>query len=136
MARRSGSIVLVLQGDAADKWNCGILVSPSYDDRRVLYDPFFPETDEIRELLIGRNYQVAPQTRQLKARSSQGCNLELWLLGHVKVVEAIGSDAIHADDLVHWFARSLEAAAACLCVVEPMLMVDVEFRIWPQAERL
>jgi hypothetical protein len=121
----------ILQGDGSDKWTCGVLLSPSYDDRRVLYDPFRPETEEIRELLVGRSYQVARQTRRFKARSPSGRDLELWPLGHVKVVERIGADApLHVDALVREFGQSLEVAAACLCVIEPMLMVDIEFWVW------
>lgn len=122
----------VLQGDGGDKWSCGVLLSPSYDTRRTLYDPLSDETKAIVEFLGGRNYSAVPLASKLKARHGNGWRLELWPLGHVKVVDRIDtSRATHAvGDLVFSLARFIGDAAECLFLVAPMLMVDIEIWVW------
>jgi len=122
----------VLMGDASDKWSCGVILSPTYDDRRALYDPFSPETMEIQELLIGRNYEVTRQSRKLKARhKSGGWVLELWPLGHVKVSDRLDtSSPTHMDMLIYHWGRFIGDGAACLNILAPMMKVDVELWIW------
>lgn len=120
-----------LAGDASDKWRCGVLLSPTYETGRVLYDPFIPETKEIHELLGSRAYDVVLQTRQLRARHETGRQLEFWSLGHVKVTDSINTEGgVDLGDLSHAWSRFIADAAACLCLVDPMLIVDIEMWVW------
>jgi Putative DNA-binding domain len=122
----------VLQGDGSDKWRCGVLLSPTYDDRRALYDPLGAETKEIQELLERRHYKVARQTRQLKARHGNGWDLEFWQLGHVKVSGPLDTTRPTQllGDLVFAWERFIGDAAACLNLIRPMLVVDIELSVW------
>ena len=121
----------ILQNDASDTWRCGVLLSPTYDDRRVLYDPLGPETREIEKLLQGRSYRVARQTLKLRAQHTFGRTLELWKLGHVKVFDLIETtEPTPLEDLVRAWSRFIADAAACLYLIQPMLIVDVELWVW------
>jgi hypothetical protein len=122
-----------LSGGPIDRWHYGVMLSPSYDTGRALYNPFSSETREIMEWLNKNGYLPQKRVSKLRAKHAAAWSLELWPLGHVAIVGFFLDKLLPftpVEHLVITFGRAIRDAAACLKIIEPMLMVDVAIRVW------
>lgn len=122
----------LLSGGPVDQWNYGVLLSPSHDTGRVLYDPLSPEIAEVLEWLSKNAYRPLKRVDKLIAEHNSW-SLELWRLGHIRFIGRTHDKLLAATPVSHLgelFSRALRDTAACLKVVAPMLIVDVTIRVW------